>query len=178
MNVPVLVPRVELDDDVSADAVAASIRDALTRADLAEGEQPIALTFALPGSEAHEASVRALAEGIHAALPITMSGAASLVVVVNQGIANTFVTPDQDFHVFKEQRPASRLGRLLREELGAACEVIAVEGVHLSEFDFVDVGQVMHPSEVVPMTVKSLLFAGGMDRRSVKQALIDAALKR
>ena len=53
-----------------------------------------------------------------------------------------------------------------------------MEGVHLSEFDFIDVGQVMHPSEVVPVTVKSLLFAGGLDRRSVKQALIDAALKR
>ena len=36
----------------------------------------------------------------------------------------------------------------------------------------------MHPSEVVPITVKSLLFAGGLDRRSVKQALIDAVLKR
>jgi ethanolamine utilization protein EutA len=178
MNVPVLVPRIELDDDVSADAVAASIRDALTRADLVEGEQPIALTFALPGSEAHEPAVRALAEGIRAALPTTTSGAAALALVVNQGISNTFVTPDQDFHVLKEQRPASRLGRLLKEGLGTACDVVAVEGVHLSEFDFVDVGRVMHPSEVVPMTVKSLLFAGGMDRRSVKQALIDAALKR
>jgi ethanolamine utilization protein EutA len=70
------------------------------------------------------------------------------------------------------------LGKLLKEELGVACDVVAMEGVHLSEYDFVDVGQVMHPSEVVPVTVKSLLFAGGLDRRSVKQALIDAALKR
>jgi hypothetical protein len=53
-----------------------------------------------------------------------------------------------------------------------------MESVRLAEFDFIDVAQVLHPSEVVPVTVKSLLFAGGLDRRSVKQALIDAALKR
>jgi ethanolamine utilization protein EutA (predicted chaperonin) len=110
------------------------------------------------------------------ALPATLSGAAALVIVVNQGTANRFVTPEQDFYVFKEQRPASRLGQLLREEMGAVCPLVAMEGVRLAEFDFIDVGRQMHPSEVVPVTVKSLLFAGGMDRRSVKQALIDAAL--
>ena len=168
-----------MQDDVSADAVAASIRDALTRADLAEGEQPIALTFALPGGEAHESSVRALAEGIHAALPTTTSGAAALVVVVNQG----------DLATRSSRRTrtstSSRSSGRPRAWAGCSRRIWAqratssqIEGVHLSEFDFVDVGQVMHPSEVVPMTVKSLLFAGGMDRRSVKQALIDAALKR
>ena len=91
INVPVLVPRIDLDDDVPADAVAASIRDALTRADLTEGEQAIALTFGLPGSEANEPLVQALADGIRSALPATTSGSAPLVVVVNQGIANRFV---------------------------------------------------------------------------------------
>jgi ethanolamine utilization protein EutA (predicted chaperonin) len=176
--VPVLVPRIELGDDVSADAIAASIEAALVRADLTEGEQPVALTFDLPGSDAHEALVRTLAEGLRTALPTTTSGAATLVLVVNQGIANRFVMPEQDFHVLKEQRPAIRLGTTLRDDLGVQCHVVAMESVHLSELDFVDVGQMMHPSEVVPVTVKSLLFAGGMDRRSVKQALIDAALKR
>ncbi|MGE3271630.1 MAG: ethanolamine ammonia-lyase reactivating factor EutA, partial [Chloroflexota bacterium] len=164
--------------EVTADDIAASIQDALTRADITEGEQPIALTFEIPGKDANEPFVAAVADGIQAALPRTISGAASLVIVVNQGASNRFVTPDQDFHVLREQHPASRLGRRLKEDLGAACEIVAVEGVHLSEFDFIDVGQMMHPSEVIPVTVKSLLFAGGMDRRSVKQALIDAALGR
>src|SRR4051812_6688057 len=66
MNVPVLVPRVELADDVAADDVAASIRDALARADLTEGEQPIALSFTVPGADLHPPMVRALAEGIRA----------------------------------------------------------------------------------------------------------------
>src|SRR5262249_12248619 len=101
-----------------------------------------------------------------------------LVLVVNQGVSNLFVMPDQDFHVMRSQRPAARLGTLLKSDLGALCDVVAMEGVHLSEFDFIDLGEMLHPSEVVPVTIKSLLFAGGLDRRSVKQALIDAALKR
>ena len=97
-------------------------------------------------------------------------------LVVNQGVSNRFVTPEQDFHVLMEQRPAERLGKLLKEELDVACKLVAMEGVHVSEFDFIDVARMVYPSEVVPVTVKSLLFAGGLDRRSVKQALIDAAL--
>jgi ethanolamine utilization protein EutA len=178
VNVPVLAPDIELDDELTVEAVAASIRDALTRADLTEGEHAIALTFDLPGDDAHEPLVQRLAEGIRDALSKMATGAAPLVVVVNQGVANRFVTPDQDYHVLREQRPAARLGRLLKDELEMACDVVAMEGVHLAEFDFVDVAQMLHPSEVVPVTVKSLLFAGGLDRRSVKQALIDAALKR
>jgi ethanolamine utilization protein EutA len=177
MNVPVLLPRVELEGDVTAGAVAASIQAALTRADLTDGEQPVALSFSVPGADLDEALLQALAEGIRSALPSTAAGAANLVIVVNQGVSNLFVEPGTDFHVFKQQ-PAAHLGRLLREELGVACEIVAMEGIHVAEFDFIDIAQVVHPSEVVPVTIKSLLFAGGLDRRSVKQALHDAALRR
>jgi ethanolamine utilization protein EutA len=178
MNVPVLVPRIDLTDDVAADAIAEAITAALARADLTEGEQPVALSFEIPGSDDHAPIVQSLAAGIQRALPTTTASTMPLVLVVNQGISNRFVMPEQDFHVLKEQRPAVRLGAALKDDLGVACQIVAMESVHLSELDFVDVGQMMHPSEVVPVTVKSLLFAGGMDRRSVKQALIDAALKR
>jgi ethanolamine utilization protein EutA len=176
LNVPVLAPGFELGEETPPDHVAAAIRESLARANLTDGEQPVALSFAVGPSDLPDGLVRTLAGGLRMALPATLSGAAALVIVVNQGTANRFVTPEQDFYVFKEQRPASRLGQLLREEMGAVCPLVAMEGVRLAEFDFIDVGRQMHPSEVVPVTVKSLLFAGGMDRRSVKQALIDAAL--
>ena len=38
-----------------------------------------------------------------------------------------------------------------------------------------DIGTVSQPANTVPIVVKSLLFAGGMDRASVKSALIAAA---
>ena len=106
---------------------------------------------------------------------------AQIIIEIREAVAvrlNRFETPDQDLHVLREHRPAVRLGKLLKEDLDLACDVIAMESVHLSEFDFIDLGQMIHPSEVVPVTIKSLLFAGGLDRRSVKKALQDAALQR
>lgn len=176
-NVPALVPRIELAGDVTAAAVAASIRDAQTRADLADGEQPVALAFTVPGTELPAALLPALAEGIRDALPETTSGATTLVLVVNQGAVSRFETDTTDVHHFEQHRPAASLGQLLKDDLGVACDIVAMEGVHVSEFDFLDVGQIVYPSEVVPVTIKSLLFAGGLDRRSVKQALLDAALQ-
>lgn len=177
LSVPVLVPRIEFNEDAPAGAVVAAIRDAQTRAHLVDGEQPVALSFTLPGADLPASLLRSLAEGIRDALPNTMSGAAALVLLVNQGAVNRFETPSSDVHLFEQHQPAARLGTLLKEELGAACDIVSMEGIHASEFDFLDVGRMVHPSEVVPVTIKSLLFAGGLDRRSVKQALLDAALQ-
>jgi ethanolamine utilization protein EutA len=176
VNVPVLVPRIALGEEVSGEAVAVSIRECLTRADLTEGEQAVAVAFTVEGTDLPESLVPTLAEGIRAALPGTLAGDLPLVAIVNQVVSHRFVTPVTDLHAFKRNRPAARLGALLKEELGAACGIVAMEGVHLSDLDFIDVAEMIHPSEVVPVTVKSLLFAGGLDRRSVKQALHDAAL--
>ena len=51
---------------------------------------------------------------------------------------------------------------------------VSLEGVTVSEFDFIDVREVIYPTGAAPITVKSLLFASGLDRRSIKQALIQA----
>lgn len=66
------------------------------------------------------------------------------------------------------------LGATLKETLGVPSSVLSIEGVAVHEFDFIDLAPLVHPSYVVPVTVKSLLFAGGLDRRSVKLALRDA----
>jgi len=177
-NVPVLAPRLDLGADPSAEVVAAAILDALKRADLTPGEQPLALTFGIVDREEHRALLPVLTDGILQALPTAQSGGPPLVLIVNQGAMNRFIQPTMDAHALGPYHPAASLGRFLKEERGAACAVVAMEDIHLSEYDFIDVGEMLHPSEVVPVTVKSLLFAGGLDRRSVKQALIDAALGR
>ena len=40
--------------------------------------------------------------------------------------------------------------------LGA--DVIAIDGVQLKEFDYVDIGTLIQPADVVPVIIKSLLF--------------------
>src|SRR5205807_4529841 len=52
-NLPVLACSLALDESIAADAVAADVRAALARADFAEGESPIALSFPWRGDPSH-----------------------------------------------------------------------------------------------------------------------------
>jgi ethanolamine utilization protein EutA len=142
---------------IDAGIVATSIRDAVTRADMEEGATPVALALEWP-DEIEATGVRAVAEGIRAGLPLTIQNRVPLVLIADQIVAQT-------------------LGATLKEELGIPGDLISMEGVGVNEFDFIDIGAVIRPANVVPITVKSLLFAGGLDRRSIKQALL-AATKR
>jgi ethanolamine utilization protein EutA len=135
-NVPVV--RAAVGRDPTADRVAAAIRDGLRRLDLVDGDQPIAL--ALPRLvEPRYAALRALADGIAAALPRSAAGQAPLVLALEGDIGLS-------------------LGRVLIDEIGVGCPVIALDEVELRELEFVDVGEVVQPAGVVPVVVKSLLF--------------------
>jgi ethanolamine utilization protein EutA len=154
-NVPVLTPALALDNEVGAQAVAASIKDAATQVDLVEGEQPVAIAFKVL-DELTSATAGEVAHGIQDALPNTVRIGVPLVVLVNETIATT-------------------LGAVLTEQAGAQANFLVLEGVSVPHFAYMDVGEIVRPAEVVPVTVKSLLFAGGLDRRSVKQAIIAAS---
>lgn len=153
-NVPVLAPRLPY-GAVDAHAVARAVREAVVRADFEEGELAVALSIEWPG-ERDEATVLAMAEGIRDGLAVTIENGRAVLIFVDQPVT-------------------AALGAALKGTLAVPGPVIVVERVSLSEFDFVDVAEVVHPAEVLPVTVKSLLFAGGMDRRSVRQALLEAA---
>ena len=45
--------------------------------------------------------------------------------------------------------------------------MISIDNVQHSEFDFIDVGEVIQPTLVVPLVIKSLLFAAP-DAKPVK----------
>ncbi|MGE0685849.1 MAG: ethanolamine ammonia-lyase reactivating factor EutA [Dehalococcoidia bacterium] len=157
-NVPVLAPKLKYGAPIEAAVVAAAIHDAAVRADFEQGDHPVALSIEWPGGT-DEASVQEMAQGIRDGLAATIDASIPVVILVDQAVTRG-------------------LGAELKERHGVPGAVIALERVTVSEFDFLDVQPVVHPSEVVPVTVKSLLFAGGLDRRSVKTALINAALKK
>ena len=50
-------------------------------------------------------------------------------------------------------------GQLLADELNVKGTIISLDGLQLREFDYVDIGEVAQPANVVPVVVKSLLFA-------------------
>jgi ethanolamine utilization protein EutA len=50
------------------------------------------------------------------------------------------------------------LGSILRDEIGIPGAVIAIDGIELSDLDFVDIGERIEPANVVPVVIKSLVF--------------------
>ncbi|MCC6237958.1 MAG: ethanolamine ammonia-lyase reactivating factor EutA [Dehalococcoidia bacterium] len=155
-DLPVLAVRVP--SPVDARALAEEVRAAFVRADLIEGEQPVALALQWD-DELPPPDVELVARGLRDALPLTVAEQVPIVVCIDATVGRD-------------------LGATLKETLHVPGDVLSFEGVTLREFDFVDIAPVVHPSEVVPVTIKSLLFAGGLDRRSVKLALREAALAR
>jgi ethanolamine utilization protein EutA len=51
------------------------------------------------------------------------------------------------------------LGALLVEEAGLGRPLVVLDGIELGSLDYLDVGQYLDPPGVVPVVIKSLLFA-------------------
>ena len=54
---------------------------------------------------------------------------------------------------------AKSLGGIMKEELKIDRSVICVDGIEVGDLDYIDIGKPMGVSEVIPVTVKSLIFA-------------------
>ena len=130
-NVPVVFPALELDAPFSAATVASAVQGALKKLDL-ENDRPVALGIRWRG-EPYYPRLHALAAGVAQA-----ARGAPLILVIDRDVGRL-------------------LGHILEHEMGVA-GVISIDGVQLREFDYVDIGELLAPSEVVPVVIKSLLF--------------------
>src|SRR4030095_15314926 len=134
-----LQPAVRLGDVVGAAAVADAIRDHFERFDVVEGDTEVALAFRWRGAPSY-VRLAGLARGIVEALPRTIATARAIFLILDGDVAQT-------------------IGALLKEELAVASEVLALDGIALWDFDFIDLGRVRMPSFTVPVTIKSLVFS-------------------
>jgi len=98
----------------------------------------VALSFPWHGDPSHP-RLHAVAAGICAALPRTIAEDMPLVLLIDGDVGKS-------------------LGRVIRHEIAPAADVIAIDGVQLKEFDYVDIGDVIELTNVVPIIIKSLLF--------------------
>jgi len=115
--------------------VRAQVGDLAAAAASIEGTGAIALAIPWRGAPQHGA-LRDLGESVLAA-----AGAhRPLVVALDADIAHT-------------------LGRILVDELGAIGPLVVVDGLDLRDLDYVDIGEVVRPAGVVPVVIKSLVFA-------------------
>lgn len=138
-NLPVLFPHVSLAGDIDPAEVAEAIVSAARRFDVAGGASPVAVALEWEGEPEYH-RLRRLAEGVAAGLAEHRRAGQPVVVLLDGDVART-------------------LGRLLVRELDVREPVVCLDGVRLEEFDYVDIGELIKPSDVVPLVIKSLLFA-------------------
>src|SRR5882757_6361432 len=138
-NLQVLQPSFVCEDVIAPDALAQAIRAHFTNFDLVEGEGEVALALRWLGVPSYE-RLAAFAEGIRRGLARTIELKKPLYIMLDGDIAQT-------------------LGAILREELHVESEVLAIDGVVLRDFDYIDLGRIRMPSYTVPVTIKSLLFS-------------------
>ena len=74
----------------------------------------------------------------------------SLISAPDSVSAPVFIVVDMDV--------AKSLGGIMKDELHVKEDVVVVDGIDVGDLDFVDIGRPMGISDIVPVTVKSLVF--------------------
>ena len=137
-NLQVLRPPVDLSGDIDAAAVAQVILSHFQVFDLEEASAEVALVFrwgGLPTAFRIAAFCRGLLEGLRG----TVESGRPIYLVFDHDLAGL-------------------VGTILKQEFGLKNDVLAIDGVTLHDFDFIDLGRVLEPSGTVPVTIKSLVF--------------------
>jgi ethanolamine utilization protein EutA len=137
-NLPVVACTFDMPPTVDPAAATDAVRKGLARSDIAEGSVPLALAFPWHGDPSH-ARLHAVASGIAAALPNMIAAGMPVVLLIDGDVGKS-------------------LGRVLCNEVAPGAHVIAIDGVQLKQFDYVDIGQVIELTNAVPVIIKSLLF--------------------
>jgi ethanolamine utilization protein EutA len=139
-NVPVVHPNIDLSlESVDVDLVAEEIIRACRMRDV-DRDSPIALSFEWKGDPSYQ-RLRAIADAIDLAL-CCPERRAPLVIVIDGDVGRL-------------------LGRILSKELNKGDNLLSLDGVVLSDLDFIDVGELISPPGVIPLVIKSLVFDSG-----------------
>ncbi len=144
-NIPVIAPALPLDaDTIDPESIAAGIEGALRRFELADGEKPVALCFDFMGSASY-GRINDFLNGVLRGLAPVLDAGHPLVLVCEGDIGRMF-------------------GIHAKEELGLDGPIVSIDGISLSDFDFIDIGAVRVDSGAAPVVIKSLLFpaSGGV----------------
>ena len=137
-NVQVARPDWVPGDEVNPQALASAIESHLAAFGLLEGTADVAVALHWTGVPSYR-RLRGFAEGILLGLRRRVAGGLPIYLMIDADIALT-------------------LGNILRDELSVANDLLILDGISLRDFDFVDLGRVRHPSNTVPVTIKSLVF--------------------
>jgi ethanolamine utilization protein EutA len=137
-NLQVLRPPVDLSDNIDPSALAQAILSHFQAFDLTEGEAEVALVFRWDGSPA-AIRIAAFCRGLMEGLPATVKSGRPIYLVFDHDLAGL-------------------VGTILKNDFQLQNDVLAIDGITLHDFDFIDLGKALEPSGTVPVTIKSLVF--------------------
>ena len=137
-NLQVLRPPVDMDGDIDPATMGQTIQSHFRSFDLMEGEAEVALVFVWQGPPA-AFRIAAFCRGLMEGLSRTVAQGRPIYLVFDHDMAGL-------------------VGTILKQDFGLAGHVLALDGITLRDFDFIDLGRVLEPSGTVPVTIKSLVF--------------------
>jgi ethanolamine utilization protein EutA len=120
------------------ESVGDALKQALAKFDLQRFTSGLALSLTVNGQPDYQ-SVRKIAEGI-----------AEILKDADDPDCPLYLTLDLDV--------AKSLGGILKDELKVSRDIIAVDGIEVGDLDYIDIGECLGITEVIPVTVKSLMF--------------------
>jgi len=137
-NVPVVRVEPGATGEIDREFIAASVHAGAEEIDF-DNVPGIAVAFTWLGDPEHS-RLTAAAAGILSALQPLQDRIKLLILAIDGDIGKTF-------------------GRLLHRELKWPGKIVSMDGVELQELDYIDVGELIAPPGIVPVVIKSLLFA-------------------
>jgi ethanolamine utilization protein EutA len=120
------------------ESVSDALKQSLRKFDLERFTAGLALSLNVSGVPDYQ-SVRRIAEGI-----------AELLKAADDKKCPLYLTLDLDI--------AKSLGGMLKDEFKVTRDIIAVDGIEVGDLDYIDIGECLGITEVIPVTVKSLMF--------------------
>ena len=143
-NIPVIVPDAPLDGDVlDPDKISESIHQAMRRLDLLEHETPVAIFYRWQGSATYR-RLDAFAQGMAKGMEPFLKRGMPLILVGDGDVGGL-------------------IGIHYAEEMKFKSPIVSIDGITMSELDFIDIGAILPASGAVPVVIKSLVFPANAD---------------
>lgn len=132
---------VDLDGvEASAEPIRQTIAKTFERLEIVEGREPVALSIHWPHGPAF-AGLKSLCEGIAGALIDTRAANLPVVVVLDCDIARL-------------------VGDNLSRVMNGYPDIVCIDGIHLHDFDYIDISKEHEHTQTVTVVIKSLVFSG------------------
>ena len=120
------------------ESVSDALKQSLRKFDLPRFTSGLALSLTVNGVPDYQ-SVKRIAEGV-----------AQVLKDADDPNCPLYLTLDLDI--------AKSLGGILKDEFKVTRDIIAVDGIEVGDLDYIDIGECLGITEVIPVTVKSLMF--------------------